>query len=56
VLDQEGTAVWSIYELKEGSQKHSFAVGMDGRKAFESKSGSGYSNSVFKRVNKERGR
>jgi uncharacterized protein (TIGR03067 family) len=51
--DQEGTVVRSIYELKEDSLKHCFAVGKDRPKAFESKSGSGYTNSVFKRVNKE---
>jgi uncharacterized protein (TIGR03067 family) len=51
--DQEGTVVLSIYELKEDSLKHCFAVGKDRPTAFESKSGSGYTNSVFKRANKE---
>ena len=51
--DQEGMVVKSIYELKEDSLKHCFAVGQDRPKAFESKSGSGYTNSVFKRVNKQ---
>ena len=51
--DQEGTVVRSIYELKGDSLKHCFAVGKDRPKAFESKSGSGYTNSVFKRANKE---
>jgi uncharacterized protein (TIGR03067 family) len=51
--EQEGTVVRSIYELKEDSLKHCFAVDKDRPKAFESKSGSGYTNSVFKRVNKE---
>ena len=50
--DQEGT-VRSIYELKEDSLKHCFAVNTDRPKAFESKSGSGYTNSVFKRMNKQ---
>jgi uncharacterized protein (TIGR03067 family) len=48
--DLEGTVVSSIYELKEDSLKHCFAVGKDRPKAFESKSGSGHTNSVFKRV------
>ena len=51
--DEEGTVVRSIYELKENSLKHCFAVGNDRPKAFESKSGSGHTNSVFKRVNKK---
>jgi uncharacterized protein (TIGR03067 family) len=51
--DQEGTVVRSIYELKGDSLKHCFAVDRDRPKAFESKSGSGYTNSVFKRVKKE---
>ena len=51
--EQEGTVVRSIYELKDDSLKHCFAVGKDRPKAFESKSGSGHTNSVFKRVNKE---
>jgi uncharacterized protein (TIGR03067 family) len=51
--DQEGTVVRSIYELKEDSLKHCFAVDKDRPKAFESKSGSGHINSVFKRMNKE---
>jgi uncharacterized protein (TIGR03067 family) len=48
--EEEGTVVRSIYELKEDSLKHCFAVGEDRPKAFESKSGSGHTNSVFKRV------
>jgi uncharacterized protein (TIGR03067 family) len=51
--DQEGMVVRSIYELKEDSLKHCFAVDKDRPKTFESKSGSGYINSVFKRANKE---
>jgi hypothetical protein len=41
--------VRSIYELKADSLKNCFAVGKDRPKAFESKSGSGHTNSVLKR-------
>jgi uncharacterized protein (TIGR03067 family) len=51
--DQEGTVVRSIYELKEDSLKHCFTVNKDRPEAFESKSGSGVTNSIFKRVKKE---
>jgi uncharacterized protein (TIGR03067 family) len=51
--DQEGTMVLSIYELKGDSLAHCFTVGKDRPTAFESKSGSGAINSVFKRVNNE---
>jgi uncharacterized protein (TIGR03067 family) len=51
--DQEGTVVRSIYELKGDSLKHCYAVDKDRPEAFESKPGSGHTNSVFKRVNKE---
>jgi uncharacterized protein (TIGR03067 family) len=48
--EQEGTVVRSIYEVNGDTLKHCFTVGEDRPKAFESKPGSGCTNSVFKRV------